>query len=845
MLFVLIQSGFAQDAWFTDGYHGGVYGHYPHWQAKFMVDKLNQYADWAINLEIEPETWDSVFISDKKNFIRFQKYYANEGHKGRIEFVNPSYAQPYCYNISGESIIRQFQYGMAKTVKYFPEATFTTYACEEPCFTSCLPQILKGLGYEYAVLRNPNTCWGGYTSSFGKDLVNWIGPDGTEILAVPRYACEELSNESTWQTDSWTNSNQFIETCFENGIQYPVGMCFQDAGWDGGPWGNKYQPTHYTTWTEYFKMVEHKVKPTDWHFTVEDVKPGLVWGAQVLQKIAQQVRTAENHIVMAEKLAVLDYVYGKKPWLQADFDEAWRTLMLAQHHDCWIVPYNGKPNDTWAHKVTRWTATTNRVSEKVKTELFKQDKVKTDSNSEKLLVRVYNTLAHHQNKMVSLLLNEDLQQSHLEVYTMKGDKLPSQIYTDQEGDRCIAFMAVVPSMGYETFEIRKVNSGNHQIEKCKEYSGTLKIKTNYYEIEFDADKGGCITSLVDKSNNDRQLLLPGRYLNNLKGFFYNENQFHNGFESKAKVTVVEDGAVFVKVKVENEIAGNKYQQFITISKYNPIIDFDLHIDWNGQPGIGAYDHSQNYRAEDRRKAFYNDACKLHVEFPLAKVGKRLFKNAPFDVFESELNNTLYSSWDSIKHNVILNWVDLTDSKSEYGVSLFTDHTTSYLHSDDLSLGLTVNYIGKGLWGRDYGVDGSTRMHYALMAHHDDWEEAGIEHLSNEWNEPMIASIIDNKEDVISESLFEVDDQNLHVSSMIIDGEDLIIRFFSTSSNNDEKVIKWNCVADEIELTDLNNKKQKQLKPEYEKSQMITYLKLPQFGIQTMRLTNVRTNKNDN
>ena len=44
---------------------------------------------------------------------------------------------------------------------------------------------------------------------------------------------------------------------------------------------------------------------------------------------------------MAEKMSVMAYLENKYLCRQADMDEAWRTLMLAQHHDSWIVPYNG------------------------------------------------------------------------------------------------------------------------------------------------------------------------------------------------------------------------------------------------------------------------------------------------------------------------------------------------------------------------------------------------------------------------------------------------------------------------------------------------------------------------
>ena len=41
---------YGQQAWFADGYHGGIYGHYPMWQTEFMVDQLRENTGWAINL---------------------------------------------------------------------------------------------------------------------------------------------------------------------------------------------------------------------------------------------------------------------------------------------------------------------------------------------------------------------------------------------------------------------------------------------------------------------------------------------------------------------------------------------------------------------------------------------------------------------------------------------------------------------------------------------------------------------------------------------------------------------------------------------------------------------------
>ena len=144
--------------------------------------------------------------------------------------------------------------------KHFPEAVFTTYSAEEPCFTSCLPMILKSFGFSYASTKNPNTMWGGYVNAYGGELVNWVGPDGTKLLTVPRYACENLSPNSTWTSVASYNSKEYIRKCLAAGIGNPVGMCIQDAawshGWDNGPWLGRdtsayYTPTAYKTWRDY------------------------------------------------------------------------------------------------------------------------------------------------------------------------------------------------------------------------------------------------------------------------------------------------------------------------------------------------------------------------------------------------------------------------------------------------------------------------------------------------------------------------------------------------------------------------------------------------------------------
>ena len=122
---------YSQQAYFVDGYHGGIYGHY-------LVDQLAMHPDWRICMEIEPETWDTVRVQTPEAYLRFKEMATSN----QVEFTNPTYAQPYCYNISGESIIRQFQYGIAKINKHFPEVDFVTYsACHKSLNNSALNML--------------------------------------------------------------------------------------------------------------------------------------------------------------------------------------------------------------------------------------------------------------------------------------------------------------------------------------------------------------------------------------------------------------------------------------------------------------------------------------------------------------------------------------------------------------------------------------------------------------------------------------------------------------------------------------------------------------------------------
>jgi alpha-mannosidase len=773
---------FSQPAYFIDGYHGGIYGHLPSWQTRFMVDKLNQFPDWKINLELEPESWDTIEKNDARAYGEFKEKLRDQSAGGPVEYINPTYGQSYLYTISGESIIRQFFYGMKKLQEHFPGIVFTTYSSEEPCYTSALPQILKSYGFKYASLKNPNTCWGGYTRAFGGEVVNWIGPDGSKIITVPRYEIELLKPGSTWETIAGGNSVEYIKSALNDGIIHPVGMCLQDAGWSFGPWlnnaKNAYTPSVYTTWRNYFENVAVKSVQRDWQFSQEDVLVSLMWGSQVLQKIAQQVRGSENKIITAEKLAAMSKIYKGLQWPKDSFDKAWRTLLLSQHHDCWIVPYNGTHDNTWADKVARWTAATNQYSDSIiKASVLELAGGQGKESGEKY-IRVFNTLGIGRSEWVKADFPKDW--GKVTILDSHNKELVSQeVENVDPGKEEIIFKATVPPLGYNTYHLllRTPSSAREKGAAVSvQKNGKYLLETDLYRILVNPSKGGIIESLIAKKLNNKEFADQSSVIrfNELRGNFYDKGGFCSGAQNPAIATIIENGPVRVKIQMKGVIADNPFIQTITVTQGQERIDFSVRIDWKGNPGIGEF--RDDARANEARKAFYDDRFKLLVLFPLNLPSQRVYKNAPFDVTESKLDNTFFNRWDSIKNNIILNWVDVTDAKNDYGLALFTDHTTSYTHGRNFPLGLTLQYSGNGLFFRNYTINGPSEINYALIPHLGRWDKSGIWTEGTKWNEPLMTGMVGNVLSERTKSLITpVSGSGWEISSVTMDGNDLLIR----------------------------------------------------------------------
>ena len=776
----------AQQNYFVDGYHGGIWGHFPYHYASYIAAEMQKHPRWKVNLEIEPVTWDSIRQTDPQGYAYIRQALIAPPGKTAMEYVNPAYGQPYLFNISAESIIRQFAYGIRTLKRHFPGIRFTTYSSEEPCFTSALPAILQSFGIRYASLKNPNTCWGGYTAAHGGELVRWKGPDGSSIITVPRYATEQLASGSTWQTNAWRNDPQYLRDAVAYGIPNPVGMCLQDAGWTHGPWlgaedvrqpGGDKRST-YTTWSHYFQQALKDFKPQgsrkipEWRLSQEDIHVSLVWGGQILQKVARAVRQTENHLINTEKIAALNHYFFHTSWPAGSLDKAWLNLLLSQHHDCWIVPYNKKHGLTWQQHVSRWTDTALTLSAAIRQAGQKSQPAGgteiTPFHTDTLALRIYNSTGRSGTALMHYTYSHPDKATDRTPLLLdpNGRPVPFQLASPpvrkagrMVNGRTLYFMATVPAMGYSTYQLvlnagqatntahrtTPASPGGQPMAKTLK-DGRVQVETDRYMINFDPQKGGIITRLLLKKREKNGHAFPEHEfitqtntgIGELRGFFYQQNRFLSSKDQPAKVHILTNGPFYTRIQVEGKIGTTPFHQVYSLSRQDPLIRSSLRIDWpeNNIPGIGAYDQDKTFKNEDPAKAFYNSRYKLLTLFPVNIQQGTIYKDAPFDIYKSKLPDTFYDRWDSIKNDIIFHWVNLDETDSHYGFALFSGATTSYAHADSLPLGLVTQYIGRGLFGADYTVEGPTKINYAFMPHDNDWKQGQVEQASVAYNNPF-------------------------------------------------------------------------------------------------------------
>jgi hypothetical protein len=351
-----------------DGYHGGI----PFWDwillpgglwtgffwpavFRVLMRRTEEFPTISLALELDGYTFTVMTRTMPDDLAALHKIV----ERGQIEIVNGTYSQPFLQTISGEANLRQFFEGLS-AIEEATRVRVTSYATQEPCFCVQLPQILRGFGYQRALLR---THWGAFGTerAFDALLLHWQGPDGTIVPAVPRYSLLDYSRlmndplhpgivaggltvTSSGQPQSGKLTT-FQAEASQKGIFTPLITQFTDVA--AGPTPMPVlKKLRLTTLSEYVALVSSTAHPKTMCLAQDDLPMTLPWGLQGDALMRARV-TAEEALLAAEQRDAQMW------WQTGQTDEArlragWRNLLLAQHHDfqvCgpWLSRKHGVP----------------------------------------------------------------------------------------------------------------------------------------------------------------------------------------------------------------------------------------------------------------------------------------------------------------------------------------------------------------------------------------------------------------------------------------------------------------------------------------------------------------------
>jgi alpha-mannosidase len=260
--------------------------------------------------------------------------------RGQVEVVGGSYAQPYGLFHGSESNVRQRVYGVRTSLKHLGVRPQTFWE-EEFDFFPQLPQLLTGVGMQYASLYFQ---WTWHTPEVPREetlAIWWEGIDGSRLLTASRNAF----NLHQWPEDFaiLLESDELKNAPFAGIVQWlelmpsPDWMCRSELMLPPLQRliDNPRFDLRFVTLSNYLEAARDQAVTR--RYTLADVFHGMSLGknGDLFRRLS---RRAESNALTAESLSSLSGLFGR-PYPHWDvyptweLEEAWRELLQGQHHD--------------------------------------------------------------------------------------------------------------------------------------------------------------------------------------------------------------------------------------------------------------------------------------------------------------------------------------------------------------------------------------------------------------------------------------------------------------------------------------------------------------------------------
>ena len=678
---------------------------------------------------------------------------------------------------SSESIIRQILMGTQFFQNEFDRVSYEYMIPDCFGFSWALPSILhhcgvKGFSTQKLTWESAN----GIPFNIGR----WIGPDGNGVITALN-----AGNYSTPHENDYNTHEETLERLLKNKeeIGLPIDYFYIGGGdANNADRGGVIQKVSLETIEKMSKTdgpVNVVVGKADIMFnaiTDEQAKKFPVWEKDLLlvkhstgvltsQAYTKKLnRDAELLADATERAAVSAHLLKGFNYPYKSINKAWELVLRNQFHD--NLPGTSIP---FAHE-QGWNdgiIALNKFAGVYKDAIGTLAKT-LNTDVPGVPVVVFNPLSIARTDYVEATVPEELAETEsIVVFDALGKEIPSQITIGFDGKKRVLFQAELPAIGGSVFSFR---AGEQQNNKTELVVQDGYLENRIYKVTIDAN--GDISSIFDKELK-RELLEKPIQLEFGEDFPDTKPAWRIYYKDMKKparsvaanpisVNVIEEGPVRVAIEVVRENEGSLITQRIRLYSGNDgsRVEVDNLVDWKSR---GALLKAAFHLTASAPEATYN------VDFGTIKRGNRT---------ENQYE---------VPHHA---WLDLTDSKENYGVSILSGYKYGSDKVDNNTIRLTLIHgpdtkdsqqevLDDGSMSEQRWQDwGRHEFTYAVTGHKGDWREGKTPWEAMRFEQrPAAFAVPKYKGESSSFSLMNVNSNQVNIQAvkMAENGEGVVIR----------------------------------------------------------------------
>ncbi len=680
------------------------------------VEWLDRYPSFKIGLDNEAHTYDQLARTSPEVLQEIRRYLKK--YAGRFGIGTCTYGQPLSVFINEESNIRQIGYALTADRKHFGCAP-DVYLMSEHAMHSQIPQILKGFGFTGAIMRTHYMMYG-YNPTFDAAIGFWVGLDGSRIPAIPTYKGQGAQFGRT-TVDNWILTRYPGSNAPKSPADFRKEFAHispllatraDDAGLRREELVREYEGKAGYKWMlleeifPAFPAPKKQLKTLPNDFIVR-----MPWG-YCGNEIWNESRRAEVAVLTAERLAAIAALTGGSDY-QAELEDAWKNLLVAQHHDiqiCGLLP-----------DARRFLTESKNVSSNV-TKASLRHIASQFSGKDNLQVVVFNPVSWPRQEWfeVSVSLPRGYAK---QLKVMHGDTvIPSAVpAADLHSDGSLrdiklALLADLPGLAVASYRLLPAqNTISSEDKNLLVDSKNLTITTPFWQVRFNPQGG--ISSIKDKRTAKEFLKTEKR------SAFFAARIEGKDVESKGLWSLerARGGASWALARESGLIGSIPYTLEMKFYAGSPRIDSQVRFSISGQR-IGRL--SDNTR--DSSSGFVHEHKLRFKMFPAVSENAVAVRDLPFAVSPTPNRyvNGLY-------------WTAISDGQT--GLGVFNRGSMGAVWENDGGYSVPLAYAMYYIWGTRM-LTGDFVYEIALYPFTGKWAQAGLHKKALEYNFPLVGLV---------------------------------------------------------------------------------------------------------